>query len=718
MDKKKKFSKASIVSMILCVIMIVAFFLPLSSGVGTTSLDFSKAFNIIDVISIIFHPSQVTGEAAAAFVIPFVIACIGLVLAFGAVIALFVLTIMKKDVGVRRVLAVCILMVTLICGMQYNTTMTSTAKPMQITEELTRPGVNFYNMYPEFKIVLKTKTGSVDKWSRMLTKFKEAIPEIYTHGEDTEAISAKVDELIEFSGTFRYDTKASINKKSNVKIMNELLSIIPIEQQEEVFATYFKTQTKSVNARTSTFGAGYVLLLLLGVILAASCYMEKSKEGYKNTGIRANCMFVGLMLIVFCGALFYPLITVTSEMTLMTGMTKTSLLMIIFMLPKLFHMDTTLASLGLSENAASVNNTLVLVAALLFLIAFVCMMVFIVMAARRKHFKLRRVFSVFACLTFIGAGITATIGLGNCGIGFDPFYYLFSGLSVAMALLPFTVFLDKERYKVFSLINVILFLIVSAFIVVPLWKVFVDSLDATAGYGMRMWPENFSLQGYKQIISNPTIRRPFVISVVTTLAGTFLGLLLSTLGAYVLIQFEMPGRNFFAGMLLFTMIFQGGMIPTYLVMSNLHLTDTLWAVILLPAINVYNLVLMRNFFEGIPKSLFESASIDGCTPMGTFIRIVLPLSKAALASIGLMFAVSFWNDYTNYKLYIKDTQWHNFQMKLRALMMSSDMPTGVGVSENTLQNAAIMVAILPFIIIYPFCQKYFVKGVNIGAVKE
>ena len=209
-----------------------------------------------------------------------------------------------------------------------------------------------------------------------------------------------------------------------------------------------------------------------------------------------------------------------------------------------------------------------------------------------------------------------------------------------------------------------------------------------------------------------------MISVGTTLAGTFLGLALSTLGAYVLIQWDMPGRTFFANFLLFTMIFNGGMIPTYLVMKNLGLTNNLLGVVLLPAINIYNLVLMRNFFEGIPQSLFEAATLDGCTPMATFIKVVLPLSKAALASIGLMFAVAYWNDYTNYKLYITDSTLYNFQMKLRSIMMGSDLPqANGGATENTVKSAAIIIAILPFMILYPFLQKYFVKGVNVGAVK-
>lgn len=277
----------------------------------------------------------------------------------------------------------------------------------------------------------------------------------------------------------------------------------------------------------------------------------------------------------------------------------------------------------------------------------------------------------------------------------------------------------RKPISVFPWINGFLFIIICLLILVPIWKVLVDSFDLTTGYGMKLWPDNFGLDGYTTVLTNPSLVTPLWNSVLTTVCGTFLGLTLATLGAYVLIQFDMPGRGLFAGVLLFTMIFSGGMIPSYIVMRNLGLTNTLLGVILLPAINVYNLVLMRNFFEGIPTSLFESATLDGCTPMQTFYRIVLPLSKAALASIGLMFAVSYWNDYTNYKLYITKANLYNFQMKLRSMMMGSNLPTAVGsATENTVQNAAVIVAILPFMVLYPFLQKYFVKGINIGAVKE
>ena len=277
----------------------------------------------------------------------------------------------------------------------------------------------------------------------------------------------------------------------------------------------------------------------------------------------------------------------------------------------------------------------------------------------------------------------------------------------------------KPRLTAFNIVNGCIFVLVCLFILVPIWKVLIDSLDLTAGYGLRLLPEKFGLDGYKSIISNPSLLRPLVVSIYTTVAGTLIGLLLSTLGAYVLIQWEMPFRTLFANLLLLTMIFSGGMIPTYLVMRGLHLTDNPLGPILLPAINVYNLVLMRNFFEGIPKSLFESADLDGCTPMAAFWKIALPLSKAALASIGLMFAVAYWNDYTNFKLYITDRNLYNFQMKLRDMMQSSDLPEAVGsATENTIRNACVITAILPFMLLYPFLQKYFVKGINIGAVKE
>lgn len=277
----------------------------------------------------------------------------------------------------------------------------------------------------------------------------------------------------------------------------------------------------------------------------------------------------------------------------------------------------------------------------------------------------------------------------------------------------------KTKVHVFDVVNYIVFILVGLIIIVPIWKVIVDSLNKVGVYQFQLWPNSFTLDGYRTIIETEALYKPFLISVVTTLLGTLLGLVLSTLGGYVLVQFEMPGRSIFAYILLFTMIFSGGMIPEYLVMRKLGLVNNWWILVVKHGMNVYNLVLMRNFFEGIPGSLYEAAKIDGCSPMGIFFKIVLPLSKAALASIGLMFSVAVWNDYSTVKIYITDPDQVNFQYKLRNMVMDGDTPiTGYKVSQTTLYNAGIIAAVLPFMVLYPFLQKYFVKGVNIGAVKE
>ena len=277
----------------------------------------------------------------------------------------------------------------------------------------------------------------------------------------------------------------------------------------------------------------------------------------------------------------------------------------------------------------------------------------------------------------------------------------------------------RKKFSLFDAINYIIFIIIALIVLVPIWKVVVDSLNAVGVYQFRLWPSQFTLDGYRVIFGEQGLFRPLINSFVTTIVGTLFGLILCTLGGYVLIQFDMPGRNLMAYFLLFTMIFSGGMIPEYLVMRRLGLLNSMWILVIKHGINVSNIVLMRNFFEGIPGSLFEAAKIDGCSPMRIFLRIVLPLSKAALASIGLMFAVGVWNDYSTVQIYITDPNQVNFQYKLRVMIMDGDTPpTQYPVSQTTLYNAGIIAAILPFLILYPFLQKYFVKGINIGAVKE
>jgi len=288
----------------------------------------------------------------------------------------------------------------------------------------------------------------------------------------------------------------------------------------------------------------------------------------------------------------------------------------------------------------------------------------------------------------------------------------------------------KERFSftreyrartIYNIVSVLFFVLLTFTMIVPIWKVLVDSFNNQTTYGITLFPAKPSAAAYKMIFSQVSLRRPFLVSCYTTLAGTAVGLFLCTTGAFVLKEKELPGRKLLSFFLLFTMIFEGGIVPSFLVMKDLRLLNTYWAIILPLGMSVYNLILMRNFFENIPDSLLESASLDGCTPIGTFVRIVLPLSKAALASIGLFYAVAFWSNYTQFAIYISDATKHNFQIRLRTLILDENAlaaASSLGVSSKSVQNAAIIVAILPFVFLYPFLQKYFVTGVNMGAVKE
>ena len=191
-----------------------------------------------------------------------------------------------------------------------------------------------------------------------------------------------------------------------------------------------------------------------------------------------------------------------------------------------------------------------------------------------------------------------------------------------------------------------------------------------------------------------------------------------TLAGYVVIQREMPGHKFIVGSIMLTMMFSGGLIPTYITIKNLGLMNNVMTIILPASISAYNIILMKSFFEGIPTTLYEAAELDGASPMGIFTKIVLPLSKPALASIGLFIAVGMWNQYMNFVLYITDVNKKNFQVKVRDLILNDGMASAsIEISDDMLKNAMVIIVVFPFLVIYPFLQKYFVKGVTLGAVK-
>jgi putative aldouronate transport system permease protein len=272
----------------------------------------------------------------------------------------------------------------------------------------------------------------------------------------------------------------------------------------------------------------------------------------------------------------------------------------------------------------------------------------------------------------------------------------------------------------FVIANYAFFITVAIVIMFPLYKILVDSLDLTAtSLEFRLWPQTFSFSAYTRIITQRWLYRPFLISLFTTSTGTLIALFMTTTFAYVLTRRDMPGRNILMYMALLTMIFRGGMIPLFLVIKNLHMYNTLWAILLPTCINTYYLILLRNFFSSIPSSIIESAELEGCSPFQVYHMIVLPLSKASLAAIGLFYVVEYWNEFFRYVIYIRERSMWNFQTVLRSLVLESETMQGVtyDISFESLKNAAIIVIIIPVLILYPILQKYFVKGVNLGAIK-
>ncbi len=275
----------------------------------------------------------------------------------------------------------------------------------------------------------------------------------------------------------------------------------------------------------------------------------------------------------------------------------------------------------------------------------------------------------------------------------------------------------RRGRSIFIICNTLFLCLLMVIMIIPLWKVIVDSLDPTS-VGVRLWPKQISLYAYKTILSKKSLYQPFLVSIYTTVAATVVGLLMTTLAAYVILQKEIPGRKLMIAYIMFTMLFSGGMIPSYLNIRNLGLMNNLLVIILPAGLSTYNMVLMRSFFESIPNTLYEAAELDGCTPLGTFWRIVLPLSKPALASIGLFIAVGTWNEYMPFILYMQDNSKMNFQVKVRELILQDAVAgTAISASDDMLKSAVVVVVVFPFLIIYPFVQKYFTKGVTVGAVK-
>jgi putative aldouronate transport system permease protein len=264
---------------------------------------------------------------------------------------------------------------------------------------------------------------------------------------------------------------------------------------------------------------------------------------------------------------------------------------------------------------------------------------------------------------------------------------------------------------------------------IPLWYVVIVSftpLDTKSadGYNLLLAPWQWSLEAYAQLLSQGSFVRATINSLIITLAGVAINMVLTVLTAYALSFKDLPGRNVFLIFVLFTFLFNAGLVPTYLLVKNLGMINTYWAVLLPTAISVYNLLVMTTFFQNLPEGLREAATIDGANELRVLWHIVLPLSKPILLTIGLFYAVGHWNEFFQPILYLNDQELMPLPVLLRNILLASNMNEYVDANavsaapQESLKMAAVLLAMLPMLLVYPWIQKHFTKGVLIGGVKE
>ncbi|MEK0312610.1 carbohydrate ABC transporter permease [Cohnella sp. 56] len=283
--------------------------------------------------------------------------------------------------------------------------------------------------------------------------------------------------------------------------------------------------------------------------------------------------------------------------------------------------------------------------------------------------------------------------------------------------------------KVFNAANIAFFVVLMLVMIYPFWYMIMGSLsesDRTAAGGLFLVPQGFSLSAYKAVFQNVSILSGFKVTVITTVCGTAIGTFFSATTAYAISRRRLRGGTFFSMLILFTMLFSGGMIPTYLLVKSLHMIDTYWALILPGSIGAWNIFVMVGFFRNLPDELEEAAKIDGANDLVVFFSVVLPLSKPVLATVGLFIAVGYWNDFFSSVLYATEKNMWQLQMVLKDLISNtsaaiSQAGISVAVQQDinpfTMKLASILVSSLPILAVYPFLQKHFVKGAMIGSVK-
>lgn len=285
---------------------------------------------------------------------------------------------------------------------------------------------------------------------------------------------------------------------------------------------------------------------------------------------------------------------------------------------------------------------------------------------------------------------------------------------------------------IFEVINCVFLGLIAVIVLYPLIYVvsasFSDAMSVTSGK-MILWPVDVTLDNYKEVFKNENIILGFRNSIIILFSGTALNLVMTVLAAFPLSRRDLWGKSVLMKLITFTMFFSGGLIPTYLMVGKTLGLMNNWLALILPgAISVYNMIIMRTYFmTSIPYELQEAAEIDGCSPLGTLVRIILPLSGPVLAVIALYYGVGHWNSYFNALLYISDDKLAPLQLYLRKVLtlnnaqslmtMGSDEMARQAMRAETIKYSVIVVSSIPMLIIYPFVQRFFVKGVMIGAVK-
>lgn len=282
--------------------------------------------------------------------------------------------------------------------------------------------------------------------------------------------------------------------------------------------------------------------------------------------------------------------------------------------------------------------------------------------------------------------------------------------------------------RIFDRMNVTLLFLFAICTLLPFIHVFAGSFTSIEEYVQKrfiLFPTDWSLSAYRVIFSTNILFRSLFNSVFITIAGTIISMLLSILMAYGVSKKSLIGRRMIMFMVVFTLMFNGGLIPTFLVVRSLHMLDTYWAMLIPSAISAFNLIILKNFFQNIPDEIEDSAKMDGASVFGILFRIVIPLSMPAIATIALFYGVSYWNLFYQALIYINDSDKWPIQVLLRQIILiSSGLQGGNDIDadlvrppEQTIKMAVIVVATVPILFVYPFIQKYFAKGVLLGSVK-